>query len=414
MKIARKPCGAVAGFLGLVLLIFTILLATASAAEGIKWRKTKDLYYMAKFEESLDSLSKYVLEDGVGYNREDLDVVIVPVLKTNFEIDRDDTKLGRIIYELVNLNPDLRGDIHKSFVATSLGGTVDTAIGRWESETPSSLSVEKDTVEVCRGSTAKLYLNILNYKGERMEKVVIGHSLDPRDIAKFRSNTLTLEGLDIGETDLTIWARSNSRAKAQVHVVVVESDGAPEIRRIVPDVGWESREVRIVGKRFDPEPKNNTIVFKGDLASVYATEATDTSLTAIVPPRAETGPVIVETEAGRRSNPFYFRVDPIPKDASKTWPVVGTAGTLAVGAGWAYCLIKANSIDSTSPEYKSWHDREHIYGYTAAGTAVVSAYLWYRYVTGHKDYKARIAGSPPVVAVRCAPAFTGVVLSFSF
>jgi hypothetical protein len=117
---------------------------------------------------------------------------------------------------------------------------------------------------------------------------------------------------------------------------------APSITSFTPDSGTIGTAVTITGTNFDPVTSKNEVKFNGVLAPVTATSAT--SLTALVPGGATTGPITVTTRGGTATSATNFTVitQPPPTISSFT-PTSGKAGTNVTVTGQNFDPVPSNN-----------------------------------------------------------------------
>jgi len=117
---------------------------------------------------------------------------------------------------------------------------------------------------------------------------------------------------------------------------------APSITSFTPDSGTIGTAVTITGTNFDPVTSKNEVKFNGVLATVTATSAT--SLTALVPGGATTGPITVTTRGGTATSATNFTVitQPPPTISSFT-PTSGKAGTNVTVTGQNFDPVPSNN-----------------------------------------------------------------------
>src|SRR5207245_4435345 len=99
---------------------------------------------------------------------------------------------------------------------------------------------------------------------------------------------------------------------------------APRITSFTPNNGPPGTTVTITGTNFDPVASKNEIKFNGVPATVTA--AATTTITAIVPSSATTGPISVTTRGGTATSATNFTVIPAPVITGFT-PTQGPVGT---------------------------------------------------------------------------------------
>lgn len=103
-----------------------------------------------------------------------------------------------------------------------------------------------------------------------------------------------------------------------------EFDSGPVISGITPEMGPPGTSVSIEGMDFSPEPADNLVLFNGTEATVKG--ATDTTLQAIVPDSATTGPVEVVARGQSAVGPDFMVEEAIPgiSDIDPDSGVIGT------------------------------------------------------------------------------------------
>lgn len=86
---------------------------------------------------------------------------------------------------------------------------------------------------------------------------------------------------------------------------------APSIAKLNPDRGTIGQEILIEGTGFEPELEGNQVVFTGGVATVVTATST-ASITVIVPPGAQTGPITLTTKGGISASaaPFFVLLQP--------------------------------------------------------------------------------------------------------
>ncbi len=107
-----------------------------------------------------------------------------------------------------------------------------------------------------------------------------------------------------------------------------DPDPTLSISSIAPDEGPAGTEVTITGQGFDASTDGNRVQFAGSDAEV--TEAASTSLTAIVPDEAESGPVSVHVDDLSATGPAFTVTESDDEEAPKVEaidPESGTPGT---------------------------------------------------------------------------------------
>lgn len=134
-----------------------------------------------------------------------------------------------------------------------------------------------------------------------------------------------ITGVVSGSTTVTV-ALNGGSAASQVDVALPP----PTVSSFTPTSGQPGTSVTVTGTNF---VNVQTVRFNGVLADTF-TVTNSTTLTALVPPTATTGPIAVTTLAGTGTSATTFTVIPAPTIASlqpATLTMVnGTAGTVTV------------------------------------------------------------------------------------
>ena len=100
----------------------------------------------------------------------------------------------------------------------------------------------------------------------------------------------------------------------------------PVISSLTPTAGGVGSSVVIAGSNFGSTPGTSTVTFNGIQAATPA-QWSDTSITAVVPSGATSGPVLV-TVGGHASNSAQFTVTPVITSLAPTTGPVGTVVTI--------------------------------------------------------------------------------------
>src|SRR5439155_710339 len=116
---------------------------------------------------------------------------------------------------------------------------------------------------------------------------------------------------------------------------------APTITGFTPASGTAGTVVTITGANFDPMASQNDVTFNGVIATVTAASAT--SLTALVPSGATTGPIGLTTRGGTAVSAQSFMVSAPPPTISSFTPSQGKAGTNVTLTGQNFDPVAANN-----------------------------------------------------------------------
>ncbi len=120
---------------------------------------------------------------------------------------------------------------------------------------------------------------------------------------------------------------------------------APTITSFTPNNGPPGTTVTITGTNFDPDARKNEVKFNGVTATV--TSASATSLTAIAPSGATTGPISVTTRGGTATSATNFTViNPTPTVTSFT-PTSGKAGDQITITGTNFINVTAVTFNGS-------------------------------------------------------------------
>ncbi|MDP1946727.1 MAG: IPT/TIG domain-containing protein [Nitrospirota bacterium] len=147
-----------------------------------------------------------------------------------------------------------------------------------------------------------------------------------------------------GSTTVTVTLNGASVA-SQVDVALP----APTVTGFTPTSGQPGTSVTITGTNF---VNVQTVTFHGILAPTF-TVTNSTTLVAVVPPTATTGPIAVMTLAGTGTSASSFTVIPAPTVASlqpATLSIVrGTTGTLTVTLNAVQTTATSVTVSSSNP-----------------------------------------------------------------
>ncbi|MDX1671222.1 MAG: FG-GAP-like repeat-containing protein [Balneolaceae bacterium] len=163
-------------------------------------------------------------------------------------------------------------------------------------------------------------------------------------------------------TDSTILTQVPTGAQTGPIQVVIETDTAKgptftvdstngerlTINRIQPSRGRYGDQVDIYGTGFSPDTSQNDLFFNNTPAALNS--ATDTSLTAIVPAGAQTGPVIVIVDQDTAVGPEFTIIVPEITSISPTSGPVGTEVTISgnnFSPDTAQNDVTFNGVDAT-------------------------------------------------------------------
>ena len=154
---------------------------------------------------------------------------------------------------------------------------------------------------------------------------------------------VTVTAVASGSTTVTVSLNGGSAA-SQVDVALP----APTVSGFAPTSGQPGTSVTVTGTNF---VNVQTVIFNGVLAPAF-TVTNPTTLVAVVPPTATTGPIAIMTLAGTGTSAASFTVIPAPTVASlqpATLSIVrGNTGTLTVTLSAAQTTATSVTLSSSN------------------------------------------------------------------
>jgi len=123
---------------------------------------------------------------------------------------------------------------------------------------------------------------------------------------------------------------------------------APTITSFTPNNGPPGTAVTITGTNFDPVASKNEVKFNGVIATVTAASAT--SLTALVPGGATTGPITVTTRGGTATSATNFTVITGPVITGFT-PTSGRVGDTVTVSGTNFVNVSSVTFDGGAASF---------------------------------------------------------------